>query len=194
MPIKTWATNDIPAASDLNTHYRDQVISTVTSATRPAGTEGQVIYETDTDLLYIYNGGWVRFGASGAWTSYTPVLTQSSVVTKTVTYAKYEKVGRMVTVNVNLALTGSGTAASAINITIPFTAATSGLIVGSGVWNDNGTGFYPFIAGLATTTTIQCWDATQAATNILAGAGSVTTAAMASGDTIQFCATYESAT
>ncbi len=90
MPVKTWATNDVPTASDLNTQYRDQVISTVTSGTRPSGTEGQVIYETDTDLLYIYNGGWVRFGAGGGWTSYTPTLTQSSAVTKTVTYAKYE--------------------------------------------------------------------------------------------------------
>src|SRR6476659_5653960 len=96
MPVKTWATNDVVAASDLNTQFRDQVVSTVTSGTRPTGTEGQVIYETDTDLLYIYNGGWVRFGASGAWTSWTPTLVQSSAVTKTVTYAKYEKIGRKV--------------------------------------------------------------------------------------------------
>lgn len=194
MPYTTFSDGSVLTASQVNTNFRDQVVSTVTSGTRPSGTEGQIIYETDTDLLYIYNGGWVRFGASGGWTSYTPTLTQSATVTKTVTYAKYEKIGRMVTVNINLAITGTGTAASAINIGIPFTAATSGLIVGSGVWNDNGTGFYPFIAGLATTTTLQCWDATQAATNILAGAGSATTAAMASGDTIQLCATYEAST
>ena len=72
MPYTTVLTNDVPSASFLNANYRDQVISTVTSGTRPTGTEGQVIYETDTDRFYWHNGGgwlllpWTAAGRVGA--------------------------------------------------------------------------------------------------------------------------------
>jgi len=194
MPVKTWATNDVPTASDLNTQYRDQVVSTVTSATRPSGTEGQIIYETDTDLCYIYNGGWVRFGASGAWTSYTPTLTQSAAVTKTVTYAKYEKIGRMVSVTVSLSVTGTGTANNAITVTLPFTAA-SAVYVGSGYMLDSGVLFYPMIVWPGSTTAVSFLDATQGTGAVSMGqTGAVFSAALAAGDLVAFSLTYEAST
>jgi hypothetical protein len=50
-----------------NANVKDQVISTVTSATRPAGTEGQVIYETDTDRVLMHDGAaWVRIAHGSA--------------------------------------------------------------------------------------------------------------------------------
>lgn len=51
-----------------------------TSSTRPGSSvEGQVIYETDTDQIRVYNGtSWVLLTANG---SYTPTLTNLSVGT-----------------------------------------------------------------------------------------------------------------
>ncbi len=195
MPVKTWATNDVPTASDLNTQYRDQVVSTVTSGTRPSGTEGQIIYETDTDLCYIYNGGWVRFGAGGAWTSYTPTLTQSSAVTKTVTYAKYEKVGRMVTVSVSLSVTGTGVASNNVTVTLPFTAAAVEGLSGSGfIFDLSASIVYPGILSGISTTTFGFY-----AADVQSGAGGYLgvgnfSAALASGDIIRGTVTYEATT
>ena len=195
MPVKTWATNDVPTASDLNTQYRDQVVSTVTSGTRPSGTEGQIIYETDTDLLYIYNGGWVRFGAGGAWTSYTPTLVQSSTVTKTVAYAKYEKIGRLVIVNVVLAVTGTGVANNPVNVGLPFTAAAAGIDCGSGDINDTSAGTrYSQIVNLGSTTAVQFFDTTQGFSVASGQTGAAFSAALAPGDVINFNLSYESST
>jgi hypothetical protein len=197
MPQKTWATNDVPTASDFNTQFRDQVVTTCTSGTRPAGTEGQLIYETDTDLLYIYNGGWVRFGSSAGWTSYTPTLTQSGAVTKTVTYAKYEKVGRMVTCDVRLDVTGTGTGNNAISITLPFTASANGLWVGQGVVYDASvTTIYPGLVALTSTTVAALTDAAAITTvNLFLGqTGTSMTAALASGDALAMGFTYEATT
>lgn len=195
MPVKTWATNDVPTASDFNTHFRDQVLSTVTSGTRPSGTEGQMIYETDTDLCYIYNGGWVRFGAGGGWTTYTPTLTQSGAVTKTVTYAKYEKVGRMVTVNVRLDVTGAGSANNAVTVSLPFTAATSAIDIGVGrIVDASAAQGFTGTAYLASTSTVYLNDTTQAAAVALGQTGAAFSAALASGDSITCSFTYESTT
>lgn len=66
--------------------------------------------------------------------TWTPVVTQSGAVTKTVTYAKYVQFGKFVMAQCLLAITGSGTTANDISITVPVTAATSGafLTVGEG--------------------------------------------------------------
>jgi hypothetical protein len=65
-------------------------------------------------------------GIGEAWTSYTPTLTQGVTVTKTVQYAKYTIVNKIVFVSVALAITGAGTPNSVINISLPVTAATGG--------------------------------------------------------------------
>jgi hypothetical protein len=195
MPVTTWADGNVPTASQFNTNFRDQVVSTVTSGTRPSGTEGQIIYETDTDLLYIYNGGWVRFGASAGWTSYTPTLVQSSTVTKTVTYAKYEKIGRLVIVNGSLAITGTGVANNAVNVGLPFTAATANLDVGVGDLNDTSAATrYPFIVNLGSVTAMQFFDSGAGFAQAMGQTGAPFAAALASGDVINFHAMYEAST
>jgi hypothetical protein len=162
MPYTTRADGDVLTASSHNANCRDQVISTVTSGTRPAGTEGQFIYETDTDLVYVYNGGWVQFGGVGAWTSYTPTLTQSATVTKTVNYAKYFKIGRMCQVTVSLTVTGAGTATNAITIGLPLAAATAIGFGGGYFYDGSGNALYPGISTVLTTTTAVLVDASAA--------------------------------
>jgi hypothetical protein len=56
-----------------DSYVRQQVIAQVTSATRPTGVEGRVIYETDTNRMMIYNGSAWMFLRTESET-YTPTL------------------------------------------------------------------------------------------------------------------------
>ncbi len=113
-----------------------------TSATRPTSdlVEGMRIFETDTHRYYQYSGAaWVQDGlttVAGVQT-YTPTVSQgaSSNVSKTVNTASYIRNGPLVTVWVDVNITGSGTAGSPAKVSLPVTAggphATAGTI-GSG--------------------------------------------------------------
>lgn len=127
--------------------------------------------------------------STGAWTTYTPTLTQSGSVTKTVTYAAYSRVGRTITFAVDLAATGTGTGANAVTVSLPVTAASSGAVpCGSGwIYDASVTTNYKGIAYLVTTTTVA-----------LVGNGgnlgaSEFTAALASGDAVRISGSYEAA-
>lgn len=130
-----------------------------------------------------------------AWTAYTPTLTQSATVTKTVTYAKYQRVGRLIVAQVLLAVTGTGTGANAVAVGLPVTAATSSvdLECGSGhIVDASAAAVYKGFACLATTTTIQLRPSSTTTTGFL-GADTFT-AALASGDLVTYNVMYESAT
>ena len=197
MPYTTFSDGSVLTASQVNTNFRDQVISQVTSGTRPSGVEGQMIYETDTDRLYVYSGsGWVEWAGIGGWASYTPTLTQSAAVTKTTTWATYMKLGRTVFLNGRLDVTGAGTANNVVTVSLPFTAARSSGTIGSGDLYDASAGTHnPGITYLASTTTLQFLDSTQPLVNLVLGqTGSAFAAAFASGDIVFFSAVYESTT
>lgn len=107
-----------------------------TSTTRPTSGlyEGLFIYETDTDKLLGYDGsGWVTAAALGAFPSYTPTLTQSGAVAKTLTYTKYTQRGKAVEGTAYMTVTGTGTASNAVKIGLPVPAATvAATIIGTG--------------------------------------------------------------
>jgi hypothetical protein len=116
-------------------------------------------------------------------------------VTKTVTYAKYEKVGRMVTCGFVLDVTGTGTAANNITVTLPFTATVANVFHGGGLIYDTSANLaYPAITVAATTTLIafQAASATAGA-GVLLGSGTFT-AALAAGDSVRGSLTYEATT
>ena len=127
-----------------------------------------------------------------AWTSYTPTLAQgaSTNIAKTVTYAKYVAAGKLIICQVRLAPTAAGTAGSPITITLPVTAATSALIVGSGAYSDTGTNLYASVAWLTSTTTLELRRTDQAYT---AGIGADPNIAVASGDAFRASFMYEAA-
>lgn len=80
MPYTPLVTNQQPTSSFLNTNYGDQVVSTVLSGGKPAGTEGQLIAVTNQDRLEVYSGtAWVRVAGWSSAGSTGTVLRRAAV-------------------------------------------------------------------------------------------------------------------
>ena len=83
-----------------------------TSGTRPASPfAGQQIYETDTSKSLVYNGtAWVQTENLGAWTTYTPTLTNIAVGTggSAKNEGRYIRLGSLVMFEIQITLGTSG--------------------------------------------------------------------------------------
>jgi hypothetical protein len=67
-----------------------------------------------------------------AWTNYTPTFSQTVTITKTVLYAKYMQVGKLVFYSGSMAATSSGTSGGIIQIGLPIAPLiTSNAIIGT---------------------------------------------------------------
>ena len=116
------------AINSLSTGFRPGVC---TSSTRPtAPYEGQQIYETDTDKTLVWNGSaWLYLSTpqtteiGGAWVSYTPTITQGATLTKTIDYAKYTQINKLVVCHIMCSITSAGTAANILAASLPITPA-----------------------------------------------------------------------
>lgn len=93
-----------------------------TFAARPAaGNAGHVYVATDTGILYVDTGAaWVEAytpnsSIFGAWTAWTPTLTQGVAVTHTAT-ARYAALGKIAHVFAFFQITSSGTSGARIEI------------------------------------------------------------------------------
>lgn len=159
---------------------------------------GRIIYNSTTAGLEFYDGT--------AWQPLTPVwtdvaaaaitFTQGATVTKTATYAAYEKIGTLVHWQGRLAVTGAGTAATAIKVSVPFAIRTAAAVanrpIGTGVVLDlDAVLFYRCIAVIFDANTLVFFVNGSTVANY-AGADTFT-AALASGDTVSWDVTYESA-
>ena len=133
-------------------------------------------------------------GEGGAWSSWTPVVTQSATPTLTNTRSRYARYGRTIHFSLKVDITSSGTGGNAIVITLPVTAADASVVSSiTGVLRDSSSGNnFPFIGYTNNTTSFRLKDAT--ATGNLGLLGSTTfTDALASGDEIWASGTYEAA-
>lgn len=127
------------------------------------------------------------------WTSFTPTLTQSATVTKTLTYARYQRVGRLIVAQVFLTVTGSGTASNGIIIGLPVTAAltTQPLEVGTGtVFDVSANQAFKGNAILNSGTGVNI-RATGTSTSVMGAADF--TAGLANNDTVSYTVMYEAA-
>ncbi len=91
--------------------------------------------------------------------TYTPTLTQSGAVTKTVDFANYYQIGKLVLAWVNLTVTGSGTSANAVVMGLPVTAinvASGRYWMGPGqIYDSSLDDYYPVFATWISTTAVQ---------------------------------------
>ena len=130
-------------------------------------------------------------GEGGAWTSWTPVVTQGVNVTVTNTRSRFARYGRTIHFQTRLAVTGTGTAANVISITLPATAASSNVGAGGGNIVDLGASTYHVGEVEFTSTTAFSLIPAVGGVNYLGAVGF--TAALAAGDTITVSGTYEAA-
>lgn len=128
-----------------------------------------------------------------AWGTYTPTLTQSATVAKTVSLASYASDDRRsVTGRIYLAVTGAGTANNAVLFGLPVAAAFGSGAAGAGYIYDSSAGlFYAGTVDLLSSTTARFFVATTG--NAAGGASGVFTAALASGDVVSAKFGYEGA-
>jgi hypothetical protein len=147
---------------------------------------GAALTQTDINTYLMHEGG--------AWTTWTPAITQSGSVTCTVSRAVYARAGRMITFVMNVSITGSGTGGNIITSTLPVAASTAFDIMGTGyVYDSSANIYYPaFLSGDASTSKVAFNSTTANGATIGLGAA-VMTAALASGDGIRAYGTYEAA-
>lgn len=129
------------------------------------------------------------------WVNYTPTLVQSVTVTKTVTYARYVKIGRLVTASGSLTVTGAGTANANIVVGLPFAAnflaftaiGTAYIFKSSTTTNVSGTAAYDSANGF----NIVGAGSKTVATSRLGLTGSDFPTGLAAGDIVHYTVTYE---
>ena len=116
----------------------DDAFTACTSSTRPVlPFEGQMIYETDTDRVQIYNGSsWVEYGRLGSWTTFTPTVTQSATVTTSASNCRYMVSGKLCVASYDLTLSSAGTASNTLKVELPFPAAGLVQPLGQGLYFD----------------------------------------------------------
>lgn len=161
MPVKTFTSTTL-TASDVNTYLMDQAVVTCTSATRPTGIEGRVIFETDTDTLRVYDGSsWVAIWRKQ--TTYTPTLVGMAVGTggSAENTATYGFSGGTLTVSGNIVFGTTGTTfpASTITASLPsgFTASPvySATAAGIASMTDASVGTYTGYCRLQSASTVR---------------------------------------
>ena len=170
-----------------------------TSGTRPSGVEvyeGRRIYETDTSMWQSYDGSaWSPIGpVDGALTDWTPTVDQgaSTNIGKSSTYAKVSRVGRQIQATFRVVFNASGTAGSAIVVSLPVAAAATSNItaIGTGVFITSGAFYIPLTAIIGVTSNRMQFVSSALETNTYFGVSSET---IATGEILTATIAYESA-
>lgn len=76
-----------------------------------------------------------------AWVDYTPTLTQSATVTKTVNHARYCQIQKLIVVEIFMSVTGAGTAGNGVRVGLPVSCRNGGAQLGSGFIYDASANF-----------------------------------------------------
>jgi hypothetical protein len=179
--METWDNGD---TTDLDiVGQRDSFGSAPTVRLRQNLQTGESDVRLSGDHLYLPTDN--ATDVVGAWRSYTPsVWNGATSVARTVTYAKYMKIGKTIMVTVRLDITGTGVLGN-ILLAAPVTAAAANLAVGTMFFYDltANTGYFG-TAFMATQTTFL------AIRDSSVGNAAIPTA-LGAGDVVWLSATYE---
>lgn len=145
-----------------------------------------LMYAKADGVYRIDDAGDVVGPIPGVPTAWTPTITQSGAVTKTVNYAVYVLIGDLCYITAQMTMTGAGTGANDIVISnLPKTPAANG-VYGTGYVNNDGTAFYVGAAIYIASNGGISFRAHLETDDI----GSDPNFALASGDSINFTAIY----
>lgn len=147
------------------------------------------------DVLTAADVNTYLMGEGGAWSTWTPSVTQSGAVTVTVNRASYGRWGRLIVASGFLTVTGSGTGNNVVQIgNLPVAAAYSTGVIGTGAISDlSATRTYIGLTALISTTAFRFLGATIAADIQLGLTGSGFDAGLANTDQISFTLMYQAA-
>jgi hypothetical protein len=146
-----------------------------------------VLTATDINTYLSHEGG--------AWTNWSPVVTQTNTPTLTNNHSAYARAGRCIDFDGDLTITSNGTASAAVTVTLPVTAAISAGLLGSGLLFDSSAGlYYPFFLVYVGTGTAGMYRSAAEGTATPAIGQGGFTAALANADRIWFTGRYQSAT
>jgi len=123
MAFKTFAPG-VLTSSDVNTFLMRQAVITCTSTTRPASpSEGMVIFETNTDLLRVWDGGaWVDAASfiAGDFTTYTPTITGTGTTAGAISVTgRHQRIGDVIFVNARITLAADTVIGSDVSVSVP---------------------------------------------------------------------------
>lgn len=121
-------------AAQLKDYLMDQAVqryadaSARNTAVSTVLTEGLVTLQKDVNSITVYTGSaWSTVGPLyGGGTSFTPTVTQSGGVTITLNNSTYFRLGRLVVWTFAINITGSGTGANDVSLSIPVASAYGG--------------------------------------------------------------------
>jgi hypothetical protein len=80
-----------------------------------------------------------ELNTAGEFQSYTPTWTQSATITKTVNWARYTQLNKLVIGSVKMTASSAGTANNVIKVGLPVNASTNNYLVGSMTYFDQST-------------------------------------------------------
>ena len=153
MSYVTLVAGSVITASWANANVRDQMISPfASSAARDAAItspiNGMIATTTDIYGVWLYSSGWIQVGPLGTgWTSYTPGLLQSGSPTKTTNYARWMRIGRLISCEGFLTVTATGGAVGSnlIEVAVPIGAASTWRSAGGscGIYDSSAGTYYP---------------------------------------------------
>lgn len=132
--------------------------------------------------------------AIGAWTSYTPVVTQDGARGVTVDFAKYALINKFCLVTLKVTLTNAGSTNSTITVSIPVNMGSTddGRNVGNGYVFDSSANDVILVNALRnSTSTVRMM--TDLTTSTTTGLGNSPNLILASGDVISLSLMYETA-
>lgn len=194
--VKNWpaalqalavALGNAPIPQFTDSTARDSALGTTTN--------GRMAYLTSTSTFCMCTAaGWQHWDLVAQ--TYTPTLTQSGAVTKTVaqnmtSFARYWRRGKWCDVEIDLAVTGSGTGANEIIVGLPLTGVYSAsLPIGLGsIFDSSASAQYLGFATMHSTTAFKMFPTNAPGVTAL-GAASMT-AGLANGDVVRAQVAYE---
>ena len=201
---KDFTAGAVLTAADLEDYTQNQsVMRFASSAARDSAlttvkTEGMLSYQTDNNDLDIYNGSTFSTliaPAHGAWTAWTPTVTQGASVSGS-SASYYIRIGRLIIASLYFAPSSSGTATNAIVISLPVTARGGTTVVYAGpmitVEDTSAASRWAGPALMVSTTTFKIQDMNSTGSSSYLGSNSFT-AAITTGDFIYGQLMYEAA-
>ena len=92
-----------------------------------------------------------ELNGAGAWQDYTPSWTQSATISKTVNWARYTQLNKLVMGTVKMTATSAGTANNKVLVGLPVTASSNNFVIGTMSYFDTGA-TNPYYVGNSLTT------------------------------------------